>query len=315
MDKIKKEVYVVIIFVFFILAISSLATAGIFDWFKRTITGYATSQTENVSIIVSGANQITMIIFNQSLTGTNVDPTENATTYVTFYVVINDSDGVNDINDSSVSSNATFGSTVRRNSTCTLVGDLDSQRANYSCRLDMWYFDAPETWTINVRANDLGNTSYVVNTSSFKYNQLQSIVIYPNSLTFPSVATGATNQTSNNDPTVVNNTGNYNVTNGNVQINAIDLYGQTTATERIFAANFSAHDITGGSNQECAGTALVNGTNTGIGVANITRGNISVNDGNTGQEQLYYCLRKVPSDISSQTFSTSTAGSWTVRIV
>jgi len=309
----KRGIYILVFFVFLMIIVISFVSGGFFGKLKKTITGYATSQPENVSITVAGTSQITMVIFNQSLTGTAVDPTENATTYITLYVVINDSDGVSDINDSGVSANVTFGSTIRRNNTCALVGDLDTQRANYSCRIDMWYFDAPETWTINVRANDLGNTSYVVNTSSFKYNQLQAIVISPSSLTFPSVAIGATNQTSNNDPTVVNNTGNYNVTNGNVRVSAIDLYGQTAASERIYAGNFSSHVITG-SNAECAGTYLVNGTATGVSIANITRGNHSANNGVIGQEELYYCLTRVPSDISSQTYSTSTAGSWTISI-
>ncbi len=312
-EMVKKEIYIVLITIFFIFLISSIVSAGIFDWFKK-VTGYAsTSQPTNVSITVAGTNRITMTIFNQTLTGSTVDPTENATTYITFYVVINDSDGVSDINDSSVRANVTFGTTVRSNNTCSLVGDLDTQRANYSCRIDMWYFDAPETWTINVRANDLGNTSYVVNTSTFKYNQLQAIVVSPNSLTWPSISIGATNQTSDNDPTVLNNTGNYNVTNNNVRVTAIDLYGQTTATERIFAGNFSARTLTG-SSVECAGTNLVNGTATGVSGANITRGNHSLNDGATGQEQLYYCITKAPTDISSQTYSTTNAGSWTVSI-
>ena len=310
-----------IIFVAFVFIMGTLVSAGFFDWFKRTITGYATSQPTNVSIVVSGTSQITMIIFNQSLTGSTVDPTENATTYITFYVVINDSDGVADINDSSVSANVTFGSTVRRNNTCTLIGDLDTQRANYSCRLDMWYFDAPETWTINVRANDLGNTSYVVNTSSFKYNQLQAIVVSPNSLTFPSVAIGATNQTSNNDPTLVNNTGNGNLSA--IRVQAINIHGLTTTTQFIPVANFTVFNNTAATVEcnENSATALVNNTATAITGLSLVRGNHSISNGTSiaipGQQLLYYCIRDVPTSalISAQQYSTNNTGSWTISVV
>ena len=92
---------------------------------------------------------------------------------------------------------------------------------------EMWYFDVNGQWIINVTANDLGNMTYVSNYSTdFIYNQLQAIVISPQSITWPSVSPGAKNQTSNNDPTEINNTGNYNAT-ANLQVEAINLYGAT----------------------------------------------------------------------------------------
>jgi len=65
---------------------------------------------------------------------------------------------------------------------------------------------------------------------------------------------------------------------------------------------------TDGDDIECSeaatiATPLVNGTNVQIINTNLTRGNHTVNDNQTGQEQLYYCFRTIPSTIQSQTYS------------
>ena len=122
----------------------------------------------------------------------------------------------------------------------------------------MLYWDGNGAWTINTQGRDLGNTTLVYNTTaSFTYNLLKALVISPISLTWPSVSLGATNQTSNNDPTIINNTGNYNAT-GKIAVNALNLHGETNALEFISAANFTIDIDTGGSPPaECNGTAMV----------------------------------------------------------
>ena len=72
--------------------------------------------------------------------------------------------------------------------------------------------------------------------------------------------------------------GNYNVTSGNIQVNAIDLAGESVSTDFIFAENFSVDIDTGGSPPaECDGTSLVNGTYTGITNSILPPGNHSLN--------------------------------------
>ena len=307
------------------ILLSSSIHAGIFDWFKdRTITGKAsTTQQTNVSVVIAGTKAVTIQVLNATLAGAHTNPTENNYTAVRFNVIINDSDGVNDINDTSVNANfSRENEALRSNSSCNLVADLDVQTANFSCTINMWYYDATGEWNISVGATDLGNTTFQYNTTQrFQYNQLQAIVISPTSITFPSVAPGSFNQTSNNDPTLVNNTGNYNVASGNLQITGVDLYGQTDGTKFIGISNFSVNNQTGGSPPvECHNLNSLNMSNgSAIGLTNtiLPPGNNSRNSGNetSGQEQLYYCLEVVSATLSSQTYATNGSGVWVITIV
>ena len=154
--------------------------------------------------------------------------------------------------------------------------------------------------------------TYVCNKgTSFTYNQLQALTIAPNSLTWATLSVGATNQTSNNDPTIINNTGNYNFTN--ITVKGLNLHGEVTPSSYMDVANFTVGNSTG-SSIECGfnSTRLVNGTNLNVKLSILTKGNNSVNDRQTGQEELYYCIMTVP-QIASQTYSTTyTGGSWLV---
>ena len=85
-------------------------------------------------------------------------------------------------------------------------------------------------------------------------------------MNFAELTPGETNKTAS-EYFVLNNTGNQEITNGNLRINASDLRGETTSGEALWAGNFSASPYTGG-NIECnitaSATALVNFSYTGI---------------------------------------------------
>jgi len=296
-----------------VLFLINFASADFFDWFGK-FTGHATQQNTNVSVTLNGTNGVIVVVTNFS---TAIIPTENSFTPATFYVQVTDPDGVSDINDTSI--NATFfrsGETARSNSTCSLVEDISSTTANYSCTINMWYYDGAGVWDITACARDLGNTTYVCNsTTTFTYNQLQALVISPNSLTWATLTPGMVNQTSNNDPSVINNTGNYNFPN--VTVRGHNLHGEAVTSAYISVRNFTVGSRTG-SNAECDvspasnATLLVNGTNVQILDTILSKGNHSVNNGVTGQEQLYYCINTVP-QVQSQIYSTKySGGSWII---
>ena len=316
---VKRGMKVIIFLGFLILLIVPLISAGFLSDFRARITGELSSRPTNVSVGVTGVNPVTINVFNNTLFDAVTDPADDSVNNIEFWVTVTDTDGVNDINDSAT--NATFsrtGQPTRTNSSCVLEGDINANSANFSCTISMYYFYEIGSWNITVFGNDLGNTTAQSNTSQiFQYNELKAIKISPTALTFPSVSPGDINQTSDNDPTLVNNTGNFDVILDNVQINAIDLQGQTISTDFIFAANFSVGIFTG-STVECNSTAtvLVNVTDTFINDTILPPGNNSLNNQNatSGQEQLFYCIQGVPSAISSQTYSTTGLGSWTVKI-
>ena len=287
-----------------VLFVAPLVSAEMFDWVGR-ITGRIASQTSEASVAVDGINAA-QITYVSTITATT--PNEGSFEPITFDVTMYDQDGVADLNDTSVSANFTKGSSLRESTTCTWIKDFDSYYANYSCTIDMWYWDENGDWDITVTGKDLGAETWVYNdTTTFQINLLRAMVIDVTSLTWTSLLPGASNQQPSNDPTTINNTGNYNAT---IKLTATDLYGETIdVTETINAANFTADETDG---QACAsGTALVNGTATTITGTIANRGNLSIGSGE-GQEEVYYCIPNVPL-VSSQTYSTTGFTSWTIE--
>ena len=59
------------------------------------------------------------------------------------------------------------------------------------------------------------------------------------------------------------------------------------------------------------------GTSYNIISAVLFRGNHSLNHNNatSGQEQLHFCLKGIPVDIGSQSYSSAAIGAWTIEIV
>jgi hypothetical protein len=293
----------------------SFVSAGIGDWIKG-ITGRATQGTTNITVTVAGAAMVSIIIYNETITGTANDPAENSIKPITFVVGLTDANGVADINNSGVSANFSYvGEAVRQNNSCSAIsGQSTTTSQNFSCTIGMYYFDTPGVWTITARGNDLGNTTYNQTTKTFTYDSLTAMVISPGALTWSAVTPGQENATSGNDPTLINNTGNYNITN--VTVTALDLLGETNTAFQINAGNMSVSVDNGGSPPaECSGMIMANNTEKQITSAQLLRGNHSVGDGSTGQEQLYYCFKTIPSNIPSQTYSTAAGGSWTIKIV
>jgi len=319
--EIKKRVKIFLIssilIITILLLISTVSAEGFWDWFKKTITGKASKTgTFNTSITFSGIEPVSNIkVWNATLTGTAVTPVESGSLNISFNVSITDEDGADDINDSSVKIKFTFGSgDIRENATaCSEIsGEGNTTTQNYSCSVQMWYWDAPGAWKINVSATDLGNKSHYENSSmNFTYNLLEGIAIGPATITWPATSPGNTDVTSNQN-TTVNNTGNYNCTN--LSVIGVHLYGATTDFLEI--ANFTAC-INKTTADICDdGNSLINGTAQQISAANVTAGNYSKNDGTIGQEIIYYCINEVPTGLPSQAYSTSETGSkaWTITM-
>jgi len=325
----KKEDVVLIlgILLFSLVLIAPITSAGFLDNLRGKITGFVTNTT-NVTVTVAGTSPVTVQVINASMTGTEVTPISREVTNVTFFVTVTDPDGQSDINLSSVNASFRFhqtgnGEATRVNTSygCIDKGTIDSINRNFSCSVGMFFYDAPGFWNITVYARDNGATTNVANISqSFNYISLQSTFIQPQSITFPSAAIGATNVTSNNDPLIINNTGNFNYTA--ISINSTDLPGNTNASEFINASNFSV-SVTSAPNPsaECgldggAGndTQLDAQVFKLIDIANLTRGNYSLSINDTGQEGIFFCIQKIHDSISSQTFDTETTSPWTINL-
>ena len=283
----------------------SLTSAGIFsDWWGK-ITGKATSDTASVNITVG--NSAPTITWVQAISAQN--PTEDSTKSITFNFTATDTDGSGNIDTSAAA--AYFqkgGETTRLNTSCVDWASAGND-VNFTCTIGMWYFDGNGAWTINTTIKDINNAYAENSSTTFTYNLLNAIVLSPTALAWPSVGLSDTDTGSNNDPITLNNTGNDGSLT--IDVKAYNLQGETTTTQHIFANNFTIGITTEG----CSGTAMVNETATQVGSAILNKGNYSVNDGSTGQEQVFFCLKGVPQDISAQSYSSAAYGAWTVEVV
>lgn len=306
----KKEVFSprgTFILALVILLIIPIVSAGFFDFLgdmNNLITGRLTSSTTSLSITIG--NTAPVVDYISSISSQSV--TESGTTAVTFTFTATDTDGVANLDDATAkaSFNRT-GETTRTNSSCSLANDVDTDTANYTCKILVYYWDGAGTWTVNASIEDI-NSAYGENTSTtFSLSETTAMVMSPTALTWTSIGLLSTNQLSNNDPITINNTANKDITDGNVKVTAIDMQGLTTTTEYLLAGNFTVNTA-----DACdTGTIMVNRTATGISGATITAGN---NSAGNGQEQVYFCLEEVSSGISQQSYSTASSGAWTIGV-
>jgi DNA-directed RNA polymerase specialized sigma24 family protein len=246
-----------------------------------------------------------------------INPIEASYKTIQFNVTMYDDDGVDDLNDTSVQANFTRGNVLRQNLSCEYIADFGNS-ANYTCSIDLQYWDTNGTWNITVYGEDLEQASGINDTTSFQYNVLKAIVITPPNISFPSVLSGETNITALDDPTIINNTGNFNAT-GQIAINALNLHGENWPESYIDASYFSI-DLETWKDQcsaaqcvECDGTFLSNGTNVTIAGVILEAGDLSLGGG-IAQEELYYCIAEVP-PVSTQIYSTKQAGSWIITVL
>jgi len=178
----------------------------------------------------------------------------------------------------------------------------------------MWYWDEAGLWNVTVYAEDNQGASALNKTTTFQYNLLEAFTISPNTIYWTSLSPGQTNQTAANF-TTLNNTGNAEIASGNIQIEAVNLYGPLSYyidVGNITASNNSLASLL--CNLTGTGNQLQNSTFVGITGANLSRGNLS-EGGGKAQETIYYCMTKVPKTIPSGVYDTSTGGAWTIKII
>jgi hypothetical protein len=302
-----KEVKVILSLLVFTGILLILAFTGVLGKLAG-ITGYATSSTTSLNITIG--NTAPTIGEVEAISAQN--PTESTTKSITFNFTATDIDGAADIDISSAEAyfNKT-GETTRSNTSCVNVSAGVGNNINFTCTVNMWYYDANGAWTINVTVQDDGGSMAENSSTTFTLNLLTAMAMSPTALTWTTITAGQTDVGSNNDPIQINNTGNDPTLD--VNVTSYNLRGETTITEFIYAANFTVENATAG----CSGTAMVNATSTNVTSSHLERGNNSFNYNNatSGQEQIYFCLKGLPAGVSQQSYSSSAYGAWTVAIV
>jgi len=278
-----------------------------FSMLRDDTTNYSYIYNESMFRVIEPSNTAPTIPWVQSIAAQN--PTDDTTTSITFNFTVTDENGYDNINVSTV--NASFiraGEPTRINESCINYSQ-SGNNMNFTCTIDMLYFDENGDWTINVSIRD-NEGEYAENSStSFTYNILPAMKISPTSLEWNELSLTSTDVGSNNDPIIINNTGND--PNLNINVTAYNLRGEDKTDYFIYANNFTI----GIASEGCSGITMSNATSLNITTALLTRGNHSINDGETGQEQLYFCIKGVPVNLPSQSYSSSAYGSWEIRVL
>jgi hypothetical protein len=305
----KRESGIVILIL--LILIVPMVSAGFFQDLKNKITGEATTANVQMNLTVSSGNPV---IYNMILPSATTLIDGPSPTFIVINFSANDSDGASNLLNTSASINISkAGDSARFNSSCAMINS-GGFTANYTCNVTVWWFDGDGQWVVSANISD-SNAHVVSNTTkNITINTLTGFVMAPPALNFSTLTPGTYNITPTNFLTY-NNTGNQNI--AGIQINATDLRGETTPGQAIPAANFSVSIYTGGyieCNITASAIALVNMTLTNLTTSLLPRGNFTVNDGNTGQERNYFCLRHVGGELTQQYYSTQGFGSWTVKI-
>jgi len=311
---------------------SDVFTKTVISFFKgdNLITGMLTSGESNVSAAVG--NQAPAIEAIDGPGGNSITAqavTEDSILDLLVTFVINDSNGVGDINLTDVNVtlyNATWISTdvnyYSYNTSCDNTANLTTTQMNVSCTIEVHYWYTSGEWNLTVGGADYTGV-FTENATNFTISETTAIVISPDSLTFPSLTLGTENITSDNDPIVVNNTANDYIDQNNTRITGLDLVGESNPeAQAITTGNFTVSESTGETPPvECSNigddlnnTRLINNTATPINMSILSAGNRSVSG--VGLEQLYICIPNVPESLVAQTYSTAngTTG-WTVSVV
>ena len=308
----EKIVLTILFLVFAILLLTSTISAGMFDWIKKTITG---RDTASVSINISVGGPTIIAVYNSTITNAESGPTENTITSIIVNFTANSPSGFGNLNHSTAMANITGEAAVTRTNSSCYRYQGSGTNANYTCNITMWWWDGSGTWNITAFIQD-NQTNGVQNTSTnFYVGERTAFVMGPGALTWGTISPGAINQTSSNDPLLLNNTGNDQITATELSINASNLRGETNSSEALWAGNFSVdwdtgNTCSGASCIECDGLQMNRSVFQNMTVANLTKGNYTVNDGDTGQERLYFCLKWTDSTLSTQAYSTANETEW-----
>lgn len=302
---VKMAVFLAIVLV---LVIIPLTSAGFFSDFFGNLTGKAVSDTTSLNITVG--NSPPTITFVEVIP--NQEPVESGFNTTIFNFTATDTDGGSTID--GASGEARFqlaGETTRLNTSCVNLS-VSGNDVNFSCSVDMYYFDKNDAnWIINVTVLDSNGASGENSSTTFQFNLLTAMVISPTSLGWPEIGVSTTNTGSNTDPVTLNNTGNS--VDLSINVTGYDLQGETTSTEYIFAANLSVENVAEG----CSGTVMSNATSLNITSSILQSGNNTINNGNetSGQEQIHFCVTAINGDLSSQSYSSAAIGAWLIQII
>jgi len=264
--------------------------------FSANITINVTSAPDNPPEIVAIYN-----ITSNIIDGPNEGPSP---TYILINFTAYDQEGFGNLDSSSANVTVTTDYTTNRtNASCIEWATWDTNYANYTCNITMWWWDDPGNWTIHASISDAEENMGTNSSLNFTVGTTTGFLANSSELSWPDIDPGAIDQEAN-EFLLLNNTGNIQVS---VEVNATNLTGESDPAYALGANNFSVNTIAG-----CEGTPMVASLYTTISGASILKGNYT--DGVSALEEIYFCLEQSNSDLFAQFYSTDINGAWTIRV-
>src|SRR3989338_7228524 len=213
-----------------IISANSSLNDGNYLWWTNCSDGVQSNLSEirNISIATNGVPSITFV---SNLSAVSI--IEGGVRQINFSFLASDPDGRGDLDNTSAQLRISrLGEADRTNTSCTPVGTFENN-INYSCSINLWYYDGAGFWTINASIRDTQSLYSENNSMQFMVLETTAFAIGPTALTWATLELGNTNRTATNDPMTLNNTGNKDIVTTGITVTGYDLRGLTTTTEFI----------------------------------------------------------------------------------
>ncbi len=265
-----------------------------------TLTVFYVVSGANTGSLVVGAT-ISNVMMGPPIGPTTIAVTEAGITAVAYSFYIEDPQGIANINNDSAAGNISLNG-LEYQATCTGDIGINTTTQNYSCTVNINYYDNATTWNYFVEGGNYNLTNKTAQ-STFTYNVGNYINVSKadGNDTLSSWASTwypkAINILSNDDPILISQRGNTYSTN--IGVTAIGLTA-TGISDYVPAANFTVNTA-----DACEGTAMVNATETQVAGAYLPNGVAGTT------ENTYLCMEDVP-DIVSTTYTSP--DTWTVTV-
>jgi hypothetical protein len=265
---------------------------------------------DNILFTLPGSDspQITYVQYETDA-GNNVNLVPGGERNLSVNFTAYDPQGFGDLNDLTTVVNFSHSgyNVVRDNLSCDRILEFDTDYANYTCEVGMWYFDQAGNWDIYVSINDTSDNQGVNTSEYFYYVQWVWFEIDLGVLNWSDVEIGVAKASDNN--ITLRNLGNKDI--NDITVNATDLPGKSNPNYNIFADNFDMRETEDLHTPCVAGTSLQNSTYVSSGVS-LSYSNSNKTD--PASSGLGFCLNQVEV-IPPQVYETSDNSKWDINAV
>jgi hypothetical protein len=277
-------------------------------------------------------NTSQLIILNTGpqITNVSINPTwsitVNGNTSAFFSFSVRDDDNYTDMNDT-FANFSRGGETTRYNNTdldggCRRSGNFGKYIANYSCTINIVFYDGAGSWNVSLMLNDKSFNYTMNKTVTFNLGETTSFSLSDSSFTFPGATPDVYNITAS-DAIYMNNTGNDDINASGINITAVTIHGDTLGTTFIPARNFTVGNGSVGTNTNACDISrpgvfrlvnksvdLTTGFNSTILIGTAMPAAVKPNN----EQTLFLCLRHIPADLTGQVYSTDIEEAWSIIV-